>query len=108
MVKASGVAIVPDGIEFSEETNEFWDEITKDCGVITLTYRQDDFLIDYILKITESEIIQTTELVYLDLYLKDENSDCAKTINENTELELSEKKALEKIEQFDVVKFLWR
>ncbi|QXO06393.1 hypothetical protein [Campylobacter phage CJLB-14] len=29
MVKASGVAIVPDGIEFSEETNEFWDEITN-------------------------------------------------------------------------------
>lgn len=29
MVKASGVAIVPDGVEFSEETNEFWDEITN-------------------------------------------------------------------------------
>lgn len=76
-------------------------EITKDYGIITLTYRQDDFLIDYILKITESEIIQTTDLVYLDLYLKDENSDCAKTINENTKLKPSEKKALEKIKQFE-------
>lgn len=30
MIKARGAAIIPDGIKFSKEENDFWDELTKE------------------------------------------------------------------------------
>lgn len=117
MVKASGVAIVPDGIEFSEETNEFDDLYLKSIqrnenifvdrtntskkGRNKLLNRSSKIKKDYI-KEAWVYCVPRDEIYHRN-YLRKE-----KQIDLNV-IEMFRKSLnIPDLEQFDVVKFLWR